>query len=130
MESSQVLRRPFPCDYYVRLGVRTQSTTRVVTVLRLAHCASRPIRSENDRGEAALGQCACPWGLHGERGVVLEHAPGDQVVEEHADGGHVLLEGGGRQAVGLGGFEVVAHIQRTNVCTRWAHNSAIDPAAS
>jgi hypothetical protein len=46
---------------------------------------------------------------------VLEHAAGDQVVEEHADGGHVLFEGGGRQAVGLGSFDVVANIEGTDV---------------
>jgi hypothetical protein len=33
--------------------------------------------------------------------------------EEHADGGHVLLEGGGRQAVGLDRFEIV--FQRADV---------------
>jgi len=37
------------------------------------------------------------------------------VVEEHADGGHVLLEGGGRQAVGLGDFEIVTNVQGTDV---------------
>jgi integrase len=37
---------------------------------------------------------------------VLEHGAGDQVVEEHADGGHVLLEGGGRQAIRFGRFEI------------------------
>jgi hypothetical protein len=53
--------------------------------------------------------------FHGERGVVLEHAAGDQVVEEHADGCHVLLQRGGREVVGLGGFEIVAHIEGTDV---------------
>jgi len=46
---------------------------------------------------------------------VLEHAACDQVVDEHVDGGHVLLQGGGREAIGLGGFEVVAHIEGTDV---------------
>jgi hypothetical protein len=32
---------------------------------------------------------------------VLGQAPGHQVVEEHADSGHVLLEGGSLKAVGL-----------------------------
>ena len=51
-------------------------------------------------------------GLYGKRRVVLEHAASDQVVEEHADGRHVLLQGGGRQAIGLGGFKIVAsHIE-------------------
>jgi hypothetical protein len=35
-------------------------------------------------------------------------APAHHSPEEHADGGHVLLEGGGRQAVGLGGSQIVA----------------------
>ena len=39
--------------------------------------------------------------LHGQRRVVLEHTAGDQVIEQHADSGHVLLEGGGREAVGF-----------------------------
>jgi hypothetical protein len=46
---------------------------------------------------------------------VLEHAAGDQVVEQHAHGGHVLLEGGGRQAIGLGGFQVVTDVERADV---------------
>src|SRR5262245_11774779 len=49
------------------------------------------------------------------RRVVLEHSAGDQVIEEHADGLHVLLEGGGRKAVRLGGFEIVARVERTDV---------------
>jgi hypothetical protein len=54
-------------------------------------------------------------GFHGERGVVLDDAAGDQVVEQHAHGGHVLLEGGGRQAVGLRRFQVVAHIEGADI---------------
>jgi hypothetical protein len=50
-------------------------------------------------------------GFDGERRVVLEHAASDQMVEQRANGGHVLLEGGGRQAVGLGGLQVVAHVE-------------------
>ena len=49
-------------------------------------------------------------GFYVERGVVLEHGPGDQMVEQHADGGHVLLEGGGRQAVGLRRFQILRWI--------------------
>ena len=46
---------------------------------------------------------------------MLEHGSGDQVIEEHADGGHVLLEGGGRKAIGLGGLQIVAHIEGPDV---------------
>src|SRR5215813_7901019 len=53
--------------------------------------------------------------LHGQRRVVLEHTAGDQAIEQHADSGHVLLEGGGREAVGLCCFQVVAHIEGTDV---------------
>src|SRR5262245_38283285 len=55
------------------------------------------------------------WRGAGGRAIVLGHGSGDQVVEEHADGGHVLLEGGGRQAVGLGGLEIVAHVEGADV---------------
>jgi hypothetical protein len=33
----------------------------------------------------------------------------------HTDGGHVLLEGGGRQAVGLRGVKIVAHVEGADV---------------
>jgi hypothetical protein len=46
---------------------------------------------------------------------VLEHAACDQVVDEHVDGGHVLLQGGGRQAVGLGRFQVITHVEGADV---------------
>jgi hypothetical protein len=36
------------------------------------------------------------------------------VVERHAHGRHVLLEEGGRRAVGLGGLEIVAGVEGTD----------------
>jgi hypothetical protein len=54
---------------------------------------------------------------------VLEHATGDQVVAQHADGRHVLFQRGRRQAVGLGGFEIVAHIEGADVLH--AHATAV-----
>ena len=53
--------------------------------------------------------------LHGECRVVLDDAACDQVVEQHADGGHVLLEGGGRQPIGLGRVEIVADVEGADV---------------
>jgi hypothetical protein len=54
-------------------------------------------------------------GLHGEGGVVLEHAAGDQVVEQHAHGGHVLLQCRRRQSISLGGLQIVAHVEGADV---------------
>ena len=39
---------------------------------------------------------------------MLDDAAGDQVVEQGAHGRHVLLEGGGRKAVGLHRFKIIA----------------------
>jgi hypothetical protein len=33
------------------------------------------------------------------------------MVEQNADGGHVLREGGGGQAVGLGGVQIVTDVE-------------------
>jgi hypothetical protein len=62
-------------------------------------------------------------GFHRVRGVVLQHSAGDQVVEELADGGHVLLEVGGRKVVGLRRFAIVAHVERADVLH--AHPAAV-----
>jgi hypothetical protein len=39
--------------------------------------------------------------FYGQRRVALERAPRDQVVEQHALGGHVLLEVSGREPLPL-----------------------------
>jgi hypothetical protein len=53
---------------------------------------------EKERCPAQLRSCLIV-------GFVLEHAPSDQVIEEHPDGCHVLLECGDRHAIGLGSLE-------------------------
>src|SRR5262249_41957837 len=55
------------------------------------------------------------------RGAFTESAglcssrPSDQAVEEHADCGHVLLEGGGPKAIGFGRVERVAPVERADI---------------
>src|SRR5262245_46976679 len=48
-------------------------------------------------------------------GLCSSTPPVTRWVKEHANGGHMLLERGGRQAIGFGGFEIVAHVERADV---------------